>query len=317
MIAAYFSGRTGNQMFQYAFIRKLRQERDNKDDFVFNFSLVYSNAQESGYNDTLADLNVIPYQVNRCNLVLKYAGWVKFLYLLYKFCVDLAGAYIPFFRSTKNFWYKLLEKRGVIFKCYDDSISDIPKQSSKNIIVYGKFENSKYFDDIKGILKKEFTPKYPILEDNQHLYDVLEKKNSVCVHVRRGDFLSDAFKRDFYVCDKSYYMRAIDYIKCHVENPVFFFFSNDIEWVRKEMAIEGEKYYEPDNNPLWETFRMMYCCKHFIISNSTLSWWAQYLSRNENKIVVSPDHWYNNPEKSSKAHLIEPSFVKIPCVFHD
>lgn len=39
---------------------------------------------------------------------------------------------------------------------------------------------------------------------------------------------------------------------------------------------------------------MMYSCKHFIISNSTFSWWAQYLSRNNEKIVVSPDRWFNN-----------------------
>ena len=39
-------------------------------------------------------------------------------------------------------------------------------------------------------------------------------------------------------------------------------------------------------------------------------WWAQFLCRNEEKIVVSPDRWYNIPEWSNS--LIESVFIKIP-----
>jgi hypothetical protein len=47
------------------------------------------------------------------------------------------------------------------------------------------------------------------------------------------------------------------------------------------------------NNPDYEELRLMYSCKHFIISNSTFSWWAQYLGEYDKKIVVAPSKWNN------------------------
>ena len=46
--------------------------------------------------------------------------------------------------------------------------------------------------------------------------------------------------------------------------------------------------------PVYETLRLMYSCKHFILSNSTFSWWGQYLSQNDKKVVISPSRWNND-----------------------
>lgn len=82
-------------------------------------------------------------------------------------------------------------------------------------------------------------------------------------------------------------------MKQKVRNAKFFVFSDDIEWVKENMNFPEDSVFESGNDPVWEKLRMMYSCKHFIISNSTFSWWAQYLSRNSEKVVIAPNKWRN------------------------
>ena len=309
MIASYFSGRTGNQMFQYAFMRKLWEQRNKKEKIIFNFSLVNQRNDEKGYKDTFEDFSILPYSTDNRNLILNYGSFYQIItFFVYRFS--------RIFLNKNGSWFSLFRKIGLLYSEYWENDSLLFNASSKKIIIYGKFENSFFFNDIRTILQKEFTPKHEPLDSNLELYDIIKRSNSVCIHVRRGDFLSDEFRKDFYVCDEKYYIDAINLIFEKVDNPVFFFCSNDIDWVKKNIHVDAPCFYEPEGNPLWETFRMMYSCKHFIISNSTLSWWAQYLAENKDKIIISPDHWYNNPKKDIHARLLEDHFIKLPTEYH-
>lgn len=62
--------------------------------------------------------------------------------------------------------------------------------------------------------------------------------------------------------------------------------------------------------PVYETLRLMYNCKHFILSNSTFSWWGQFLSTSKNKLVVSPSLWNNDGYQSQ---LIQKDWILINC----
>jgi hypothetical protein len=105
---------------------------------------------------------------------------------------------------------------------------------------------------------------------------------------------NDSVRKEALICTEDYFYKGINVIKGKITNPIFFIFSDDIDWVKNNMEFKNTKiYFEYGKDPVWEKLRLMYSCKHFIISNSTFSWWAQYLARNIDKIVVAPNRWRN------------------------
>ena len=291
MIGAYYGGRLGNLFFIYAAARALRFARGEKDSFLFNFGEA---------KDSLQYFNTLPYGITKDNLCLKIGSAKQIISYLW---------FRRFHRKLTTSDLHKLDRAGIIYtrEDYEDLSIEIPE--TRNVVMRGRMEIPDYFKDIRNILLQEFTPKYPVLKQNEEFLQKIKSSNSVCVHVRRGDYMSPEFKKDFFVCDEDYFNHAINLIMEKVDNPTFVFFSNDINWVKNNIRVNAPCLYESGNDPVWETMRLMYSCKHFVISNSTLSWWAQYLSRNENKIIISPNRWFANPDW--KAHFIQKEFITL------
>lgn len=314
IIGVYISGRLGNQMFQYAFAKAVKIAQGETGQLVLSFKRVYQEGTiDEGFEDSLRYFNVEPYKTEEGSLVLKYCGICQIMvYLAY-----VIGIKLFHIDYDKEIWLSCLRKNNLLFSSSFGDKNTIDAKylhsykKTKATICSGKYENPIYFDHIKQVLFEEFTPKKAPLETNKGLYEIIEKTNSVCVTVRRGDYLNSEFKDKFYICDEHFFYRAIDMVKRKIENPVLIFFSDDIEWVKNHIKTDLPAYYESGEDPVWEKLRLMYSCKHFIISNSTFSWWAQYLSRNENKVVISPDRWFNDIERNTFTHLLSDSFIKV------
>lgn len=230
------------------------------------------------------------------------------MYALSMILINLFGAHTRLFKYINN----INSANGLYLAYKGPEYCPIKKPKFKNCFVKGRFEDIRYFDEIRNQLIIDIQPIYDRRPENKELYDVIEKKNSICVSVRRGDYISNVNNaKRLNVCNKGYWNNAIKYMDEHVENPVYVVFSDDIEWCKVHMeCLRGKNcYYETGNDPIWEKLRLMYLCKHFIISNSTFSWWAQYLSRNVDKIVVSPDRWFLN--RTRDYPLILDTFVRI------
>ncbi len=292
MITIKMQGRLGNQLFQYAFARNLKEKYYPQDEIYINFEHVYSEGKkEDGFDDSLKYFNIQDYKTtDKLNINI----FQKLIFVLYLCIRKVLRAITKCGNDSKRIevpFFKVLNRFGIY--CLSNGYCDFKKSIFKNKLLLGYFESDKYFKEISSIIKKEYTPKLPVCKDNLNLFNIINNTNSICITIRRGDFLDAANMKAHYICTNEYFYKAVNIIREKVENPVFIVFSDDVEWVKQNMQFDGEVYYETGNDPIWEKLRLMSSCKHFVISNSTFSWWAQYLSTNDNKVVIAPSRWNN------------------------
>lgn len=170
-------------------------------------------------------------------------------------------------------------------------------QKKGSLYLMGCWQTEKYFKEIRNVLLKEFTIKYPQEEKNKMFGADIQNCNSVSIHVRRGDYISDPVTYEKHgVCSLDYYSRCVDHISRLVSNPHFFVFSDDPTWVRENIKLSHPVTYVNHNDDLrnYEDMVLMSKCKHNIIANSSFSWWGAWLNRNPDKIVCAPQRWVND-----------------------
>lgn len=290
MIHIYMRGRLGNQLFQYAFIRHLQKYNPNQK-ICYHFDEVYNaGLAKDGFENSLKYFNTIG--VVESNKMMHLSILQRVMLFFYWHYFPHKGNIYKKNKYQKS-WVWLLSKVSLYY--LDLGYYKFPTTIKDDLLVSGNFESPKYFDDIRNELLHEITPKESLIKHNQVLYNKILTTNSVCVSIRRGDYINnESIKGLHNVCNSCYYEQALQLIGEKVKNPTIFFFSDDIEWVKQNIKSDYPSLYENGDDPVWEKLRLMSSCKHFIISNSTFSWWAQYLSTSCEKIVIAPERWYNS-----------------------
>ncbi len=299
MIYVFMGGRLGNQLFRYACARKIKEDFPEKK-IVLDFERVSRHRQEEeDYLSSILELNITDCEVINneepylqpydkvCRFLKKYNSYIK------KIGVDAERAI-----SWRNRLNLLFKKYNVI---YSDDYTEFEYTGKGNIYIYGCVESERYFGKIRNILLDELKPKVDLRKEYNYFFKMICETNAVCISVRRWSVIHPEQNRIMGVCSRQYYKNAINIVENSVINPSFFVFSNDIAWVRDTFDCDGrDVIYEPEGLTIGEKLLLMTACKHFIIPNSTFGWWIQYLSVNENKMVVGPDKWnnvkYRNPD---------------------
>ena len=276
MIISHILGGLGNQMFQYAAGRAISYKHHK----IFLLDLTDFNEYHlhQGYIlDKIFDIEAKVAQTEDLKYILKwrYNKYVK--------------------KVLKRSFLSKYRGKNLIFEPHFNYWSGI-NNINDDAYLYGYWQSEKYFLDIESIIRKDFTFK-DLQDSNNIIYQLkMASCNSVSIHIRRGDYTNNLNKKIFHSCSVDYYKKAVIYLTNRIVNPVFFIFSDDLQWVKDNIDISYPHVYIDQNKgeQSYIDMQLMSCCKHHIIANSSFSWWAAWLNTNPEKIVVSPKNWFNN-----------------------
>lgn len=198
-------------------------------------------------------------------------------------------------KKPSLYWSDFLSKRFLEKQwAFDADFFD----QKDEVFLEGFFQSEKYFKHIEPTIRQELSFKNLLgAEQGDSYREEIKSTISISVHVRRGDYLESELHG---VCGIGYFKRSIDYMKSQVENPRFFFFSDDITWCKENFYDENATFVDVDgsnDNPVID-LQLMSLCQHNIISNSSFSWWAAWLNKYQEKIVVCPNRWFNHENLS-------------------
>lgn len=183
-------------------------------------------------------------------------------------------------------------------------------KNSKLTILDGSWVSFKFFRHNYHLFKNEFTLKNELNPLNKNILKKIKNSESVSIHFRLNDYI-EKFSSIYSVLPINYYKRSIDFILKRKMTANFFIFSDNIEWVRKNINFKDNNIIYIDNDgPDHEHLFLMSRCRHNIISNSTFSWWGAWMNDNPDKIVISPARW-TNPEYFPLEERIPDSWISL------
>ena len=282
MIVMNLHGMLGNQLFQYAYAMQLASEYHEK--VVINTQFLPANGNRIQEIGLQADYRQMK----------KNAAY--FLCLLHAKTLSHAGRWFNVFFQTQRQMKKLPERLPK--RCYIDGYWQ------------GLPYVEKVIDPLVADLRKQLSSMGS--EMCRALAEQMRaESNSVMLHIRRGDYLSNKGAQKLY-CNipLSYYEEAVTQLEKMVGRVSVYVFTNDKKWVRANLHLEADMHIVDCDKHDYETLMLMASCNHSIIANSTLSWWAAQMNANEKKQVFAPRQWFVN-EATNPHDLYPREWIKI------
>lgn len=283
MIVSKLKGGLGNQLFQYAIGRALSIKHKK---------------------NLYLDVSDFEHQNHR----------VVRTYDLGSFNIN-ATTFISKDELPKTFFQRLLNKEIVFNEVIENGFEyDVEKTKViPPLCIDGYWQSYKYFEEISSDLYNEITLNKPLSDEAKLFHNQMLGRETVAVHFRRGDYVTDSTTNTVHgVCSDEYYFAALNYFKNYNSNLQVFIFSDDIEFIKNKL-IDCKEYIFVDKltNHI-EEFELMKRCNHFVISNSTFSWWAAWLSNSSNKKVIAPKLWFRDETLQNKSNdLIPVDWIRI------
>lgn len=262
MIVIELKGGIGNQMFQYAFGKFLSLKYNRP-------LLLNTSFYTSGRSDRTFDLEIFRIEE-------------------YMNAED-----VIFNHQWRRDEITFISENSYCFDATNHQHLESDEIYKKLVFVKGYWQSYKYFAPIDDLIKKQFIFKKGLSGIWKNAASEIVNSNSVMIHVRRGDYLQ---KLDYHgVVSENYIDDGINYCKNNLAAARFYVFSDDIPWCREKLSryenirFMDERFYGENNLPY---LQLMCQCKHFILANSSYSWWAAWLGRSKNSIIIYPRKWF-------------------------
>ncbi|MCF6324136.1 MAG: alpha-1,2-fucosyltransferase [Gammaproteobacteria bacterium] len=269
MIVTRILGGLGNQLFAYSAARRLS--------FINNCELVIDDvsgfAQDFEYQRQ--------YQLHHFNIDARKATPTE------RFApLSRVRRYLTRF---SNRWKEYgerdyIQQEGVGF---DSRLLTIKARG--RLYLEGYWQSEQYFKDIESIIRSDLRITPPTDDENLNIASKIQSNLSVAVHVR---FFDAPDQKGLNNAPAGYYQRSLLKMDELIPNAHYFIFSDAPDAACELVLLPRNRFTLVSHNKgdehayadLW----LMSQCKHFIIANSTFSWWGAWLSKNPHKHVIAP-----------------------------
>jgi hypothetical protein len=284
MIAVQLMGGLGNQLFQYSAAR--------------------SASIRNGVG-TLLDVHPFPFDIYGRRFELAH----------FRINAELRGnpdappALVNFPRTRSLMWRvqtkiwpwlrgPVVRQRGFAF---DDSLERVRDGSC----MLGLFQSERFFVDVADQIREELSLTITPSNTDAAVLGRIQESNAVCVHFRVQRYGLGLTPPEFYA-------RALKYLTSRVSKPTLFVFTDDPVWVRKNvnLGLPMTLVDHNDGRAACRDLRLMAACRHFVIPNSTFSWWGAWLSHSPGKIVVATERWFVGKRHDTR-DLLPASWIRL------
>lgn len=273
MIIVNLKGGLGNQMFQYAFGLSLAHKYDA--DLKFDLRLLQNQTLRKGIVLRNYDLDI--FSIPATQATVEDFGGIG---------LGIENLYL------QRLWLRMyghIPGQSRVLRERHYSFDERNLNIGGNVYIDGYWQSEKYFKDIETLVRARFVVNVPLSAEADNLLHQIASEESVCVNVRRGDYVNHPLYREL---DSEYYVRAVAELTTRIGSSYrLYVFSDDEEWCRENLRLGNGQEIVGDEfaGPKFSTkFSLMSACKHFIIPNSTFAWWAAWLAKNQNKVVIEP-----------------------------
>lgn len=292
MVIVKLSGGLGNQMFQYAFGRSLAARNNTELKLDLNF-FQHQPAGDSAHVFRNYDLDIFKLKADIASEdeIFKLSKRVRNIF------IDKA-------------LNKIIGHKSTLVREPHFHFSSSAYNAPGNVYLEGYWQSEKYFDAEKELIRADFSFKEAMSIKAAELLKKINSTDSVCVNVRRGDFVTNNFHGSF---GTEYFKKAASILTKKIGNPTYFVFSDEIEWCMENLKFDAQTIFVSHDfagRKFQDYLRLMSSCNHYIIPNSSFAWWAVWFNLKKDKIVIAPKRWFNDPSLDT-TDLTPASWIRI------